>query len=94
MKCGGSGAEWTTFRAAAEKSDHRERLLLRPSTVGPRRRATDEGDELAPSHLLPSGQGSQPTTSLAAMLCAAANFGHLWQRRVTNCRATSLDARQ
>ena len=32
------------------------RLLLRPSTVGPRRRATDERDELPPLHRFPRAE--------------------------------------
>jgi hypothetical protein len=35
------------------------------------RSAADKNDELAPSHVLPSGRGSHPTTSLEKAGCAS-----------------------
>src|SRR4029077_4997702 len=52
------------FGKTEQSTDPRHRRLLAAYRKRPRCRASGEGDELAPSHLLPSGQGSQPTTSL------------------------------
>jgi hypothetical protein len=41
-------------RAAANESDHRHRRLLRARRERPRDRAAEQGDELAPSHRVPS----------------------------------------
>src|SRR5215472_6314980 len=44
----------TLRRISVEKSDHRHRRLLRAHRERPRRRATDERDELAPPHSITS----------------------------------------
>jgi hypothetical protein len=39
------------------------------------RRAAEQRDELAASHVLPSSRGSHPTTSLKKLCCASQHFG-------------------
>jgi hypothetical protein len=52
-------------RRAAQKSDHRYCWLLRLRGKRPRRRcAAEQGDELAPSHELPSEEARDLSTSL------------------------------
>src|SRR5262245_39405199 len=52
-----------SFYPAIEESNHRHRGLLRPRREGPRRRAAEERDELAPFHqqFLPCFEGEDST---------------------------------
>src|SRR5262245_18348474 len=48
------GKTTVNIRCGAEKTDHRHRRLLRARRHRPRRRATEERDELAPFHSMTS----------------------------------------
>ena len=53
------------LRYWAEEPDHRPRWLLRARRERPRcRRAAEQRDEIASSHVVPSSRGSHPTISL------------------------------
>src|SRR5262249_20435376 len=68
-------------RRGAENPDHRHRLLLRARREGPRRRAADERDELAPPHSITSsarasrvGGTVRPSAFAVARLMTSSNL--------------------